>query len=370
MYMKRTFLLILIIISACFCYAQQKVATYIVEGPLSDPTMQGETIVMVNYENPETVNSAKVLNGKFQFTGEVEVPFLARIFAGKHYGMCIIEKGTITLDLEKTHTTSGFPILNPGFGTPLNNEFANLKIFVDSLSYEAIERLNQLQKESADNETKAKQEEEIRIKLRKIIIPQYQKVFKRHTNDILGFYTINELSKELSPDEMMPILTQAGSYIMSLPSVQNIIKRLEKLKQTSEGKMFVDFEGKDENGQPLKLSNFVGRGKYTLVSFWSRSCHGCRMEIPIIDEIYKQFGNKELEVVGVAVNEGSISTKKAIKELNITWPQLFETGSQPYHLYGFSSIPQIMLFSPDGTIIARNLHGEGLKAKVKDVLKP
>lgn len=59
---------------------------------------------------------------------------------------------------------------------------------------------------------------------------------------------------------MMPILTQAGSYIMSLPSVQNIIKRLEKLKQTSEGKMFVDFEGKDENGQPLKLSNFVGRG--------------------------------------------------------------------------------------------------------------
>lgn len=370
MYMKRTLLLGLIIISACFCYAQQKVPMYIVEGVLSDSTLQGETIVIVNYENSEEVNSTKVLNGKFQFTGEVETPFLARIYAGRHFGVCIIEKGTITLDLEKTHTTSGLPIINPALGTPLNNEFANLRTFVDSLSYESFERLKQLQKKSADSETKAKQEEEIMSQLRKIIIPQYQKVFNQHKNDILGFYTIDELSKELSPDEMAPILAQAGPYIKSLPSVQNIIKRLEKLKQTSEGKMFVNFEGKDENGQPLRLSNFVGKGKYTLVSFWSRSCGGCRIEIPIIAEIYKRFGNKELEVVGVAVNEGSISTKKAIKELNVTWPQLFETGSLPYELYGFSYIPQIMLFGPDGTIIARNLRGDGLKVKVEEVLKP
>ena len=75
-------------------------------------------------------------------------------------------------------------------------------------------------------------------------------------------------------------------------------------------------------------------------------------------------------MVGVAVNEGSISTKKAIKELNITWPQIFETDSQPYDLYGFSYIPQIMLFGPNGTIIARNLHGDGLKVKIEEVLKP
>ncbi|MDD3038195.1 TlpA disulfide reductase family protein [Bacteroides sp.] len=368
--MKRTFSLSLIVIFACFCYAQQKVATYIVKGLLSDSTMQGETIFMLNYENSEKINSAKVLNGKFQFTGEVETPFLAKVYAGKHYGICIIEKGTIILDLEKTHTTSGLPIVNPALGTPLNNEFANLKTSIDSLSFDAYEQQKQIQKESADSYTRAKLEKELITKIRETIIPQYQEVFKQHKNDVLGAYTITQLSKELSPDETALIIAQAGPYIMSLPSIQNIVKQLEKLKQTSEGKMFVDFEGKDANGEPLKLSNFVGKGKYTLVSFWSRSCGGCRVEIPIIAEIYKQFGNKELEVVGVAVNEGSVSTKKAIKELNVIWPQLFETGSQPYELYGFSYIPQIMLFGPDGTIIARNLRGDGIKVKVKEVLKP
>ena len=134
--------------------------------------------------------------------------------------------------------------------------------------------------------------------------------------------------------------------------------------------MFIDFEGKNENGQPLKLSNFVGKGKYTLIHFWSRSCGGCRKEMPIIAEVYKQFGNKGLEVIGVAVNEGSISTKKAIKELNVTWPQIFETGHQPFEIYGFNYIPQVMLFSPNGIILARDLNRENILSKVEEIFKP
>ncbi|SHF67245.1 Peroxiredoxin [Bacteroides faecichinchillae] len=370
MYMKRTFLLSFIVISACFCYAQQRVATYIVEGVLSDPSLEGTTVTIARYDNSKIVNSTKVSNGKFKITGEVQTPFLARIYAEKRFGILIVEEGTILIDMEKTHTDTGIPIIHPASGTPLNNEFANLKRSIDSLVYNQIEQYEQIEKEYTDSHKKAQLQNELIAKIRPILISNYQKVFQQHKNDVLGSYTIDALSNELSPDEMTSVFAQAGPYIMSLPNTQEIIKRLEKLKQTSKGKMFIDFEGKNENGQPLKLSNFVGKGKYTLIHFWSRSCGGCRKEMPIIAEVYKQFGNKGLEVIGVAVNEGSISTKKAIKELNVTWPQIFETGHQPFEIYGFNYIPQVMLFSPNGIILARDLNRENILSKVEEIFKP
>ena len=37
--------------------------------------------------------------------------------------------------------------------------------------------------------------------------------------------------------------------------------------------------------------------------------------------------------------------------------------------YGVDGIPHIILFGPDGTIIARNLRGDDMAAKVDEVMK-
>ena len=49
---------------------------------------------------------------------------------------------------------------------------------------------------------------------------------------------------------------------------------------------------------------------------------------------------------------------RAIKDLGMTWPQIVNAGTVPTELYGIKGIPQIMLFAPDGTIVARDLRGE------------
>lgn len=41
----------------------------------------------------------------------------------------------------------------------------------------------------------------------------------------------------------------------------------------------------------------------------------------------------------------------------------------PMDLYGVKGIPFILLFGPDGTIIARDLRGEGMKNKVAEDTK-
>ena len=105
-----------------------------------------------------------------------------------------------------------------------------------------------------------------------------------------------------------------------------------------------------------------------LIYFWASWCGPCRSESPHIAELYNTYKDKGLTVLGVAVWDKPENTKKAIKELNIDWPQIIDTGMTPMDLYGVKGIPFILLFGPDGTIIARDLRGEGMKNKVAEVL--
>jgi hypothetical protein len=42
---------------------------------------------------------------------------------------------------------------------------------------------------------------------------------------------------------------------------------------------------------------------------------------------------------------------------------------KPMELYGFTGIPRIMLFAPDGTIVNNELRGEMIKKKLEELLK-
>jgi hypothetical protein len=53
----------------------------------------------------------------------------------------------------------------------------------------------------------------------------------------------------------------------------------------------------------------------------------------------------------------------------MTWPQLLDTRQKVMELYGVNGIPHIILFAPDGTIVARNLRGDEMKQKVAEIMK-
>ena len=58
----------------------------------------------------------------------------------------------------------------------------------------------------------------------------------------------------------------------------------------------------------------------------------------------------------------------AIKELGIPWDQILDAQQEVTSLYGIEGIPHIILFAPDGTILKRNLRGEGIRKAVAGCL--
>ena len=98
----------------------------------------------------------------------------------------------------------------------------------------------------------------------------------------------------------------------------------------------------------------------------------CRRDMPILVAAYKKYKIKGFEIGGSSLDSKADAWAKGVKDLNITCPQLSDlqgwknSGAQ---LYGVNSIPHTVLVDKDGTIIAKNLHGEEIDAKLQEILK-
>lgn len=87
--------------------------------------------------------------------------------------------------------------------------------------------------------------------------------------------------------------------------------------------------------------------------------------------IYKEFHPKGLNIVGVSLDKDAAKWKEAIAKDKLVWTQVsnLKFWDEPIAAqYGVEAIPATFILDATGKVVARDLRGEELRAKIKELL--
>lgn len=300
---------------------------------------------IVDFDNRELrLDSTVVEEGKAVFNGSTDDARMVQIYIdGKRKAMFILEPGNITIDS-----------LGTAAGSALNVEFENFNAASDSIRRKFME----VARDTANRE-ESEQLQQAYMNLEK------ETAAKNQGNPI-GYYLFLQKAYSFQPTELDSAIA-ADSTLLQYTRVQKLVEGVQRKLATSEGNMFTDFEIAYD-GKNQKLSEYVGKGQYAIVDFWASWCGPCMREAETLKKIYKKWGGKGLEIVGVAVWDEPANSLKAIDEKGLSWKHIINGQSIPTDLYGINGIPCIVIVDPDGQIIGRDIRGEELEKFIDEKL--
>ena len=359
------------ILTLTACSTQGSQSGYIINGTAKG-TVDGDTVLLCEAQgflSTIPLDTAVIKNGKFQFTGEQEGAVL-RLLVPLHDGKpttieyFVLENAVITADLGLMSEHSHF---EPGPNGKLFLEFMS----GDSLlSVEAEPLWETIGDSTAAEADKAEAQQKI-DSLQAIAAKNHKKFIIDHVPSAISDMLFGFCMQEFNEQEQEEILKILGEKQPDFPVYKAIMEERKANEATAVGAQYTDIKLPAPDGNLLRVSDFVGRNKLTLIDFWASWCGPCRAEMPSVVKAYTAYHKKGFEVVGVSLDEDKDAWLKAIDQLKMPWPQMSDLKgweSEGAVIYKVRSIPSNVLIDQQGNIVAKDLRGENLANKVGELL--
>lgn len=366
--MKKIIYLFVITAVIASCSSEPK---FVVKG-----NIEGSDSIMFLLQKREagvivTIDSAIAEKGKFTLTGKVDFPDMVQLVAlnTRNRTSFYLENS----EIEITGTLDS--LFNAKIvGSATQDEY---RLFVESnkvLSdkYTALVTEYQTARQNNDTETMTRIEKEAEVVSEDML--QNQKDFVK--NNPVSYVTpslLRSMSYEMEATDLETAIAALDSNVAKVPVIVELSDRVKVMKSVSIGQKAPDFVLSDVNDQPVALYSVVGKSKLLLIDFWASWCGPCRQENPNVVAVWKEYNKKGFDVFGVSLDrpDDKEGWMKAIEDDKLTWTHVSDLkywDCAPAKMYAVNAIPANFLLDENGIIIARNLRGEDLANKVKELL--
>jgi cytochrome c biogenesis protein CcmG, thiol:disulfide interchange protein DsbE len=109
-----------------------------------------------------------------------------------------------------------------------------------------------------------------------------------------------------------------------------------------------DFSLRDLKGDVVSLAQF--RGKVVFLDFWATWCPPCRMSMPSVQKLQKDYADRGFQVLGLSVDEDTSGVANFIQRMGISYPILLVNNSGVDGQYGISAVPSFLLIDKKGRV--------------------
>lgn len=109
-----------------------------------------------------------------------------------------------------------------------------------------------------------------------------------------------------------------------------------------------DFTLKSNTGSNIRLAE--QRGNVVMLNFWASWCAPCRQEMPHLNVLSEQYSPLGFTLLGINVDENQQAANRAIDELKVAFPVLFDSDSSTADLLAIDAMPTTIIIDKDGNI--------------------
>jgi peroxiredoxin len=307
----------------------------------------------------DTLATGTSKDGKVQLTGKVDKPVLARLVVeggetrtlflenGNTY---VLNDGRFEATTEAQERLNQFDAVLQSFTSLFAKVKANVQLiatsteFKDAVVAEATslqDRINDLVKADPDSELSA---------------------YLLYALEAAG----GEVSKQV---DLLGEKAKATAYGKALKAFNPAPAAAAAPPATPVGEIAPDFTLPTPGGETLSLHGV--KAKLKLIDFWASWCGPCRNENPNVVKVYAEYHPKGLEILSVSIDTDRAKWLQAIEDDHLTWQHAsdLQGGASPVaKLYGVKFIPYTVLVDENNKVIALNLRGDALKAKIAELL--
>lgn len=280
-----------------------------------------------------------------------------------------VDKGTTTISFEKEIAQAQIK------GSSIQTAFAHYRSFMQPIDVQIDKLMAQrstlfgMKEEGKAELEKVNQSlaglEEEKAKAKEVYI-------KENPNSYFSLLALKELAGyDIDTDFIEPLFLSLSPQLQVEQEGQLLASEIAIAKLVGIGKQAPSFSQPDTEGNPIHLADF--KGKYVLIDFWASWCGPCRADNPNLVKAYHAFKDKNFTILGVSLDKEGKKQDwlNAIEKDGLPWQQVSDlTGwkSEVAAMYGIKAIPQNFLIDPNGKIVAKNLHGNALEKKLKELL--
>ena len=326
----------------------------------------------------KTLDTVVVEGGKFTMKGSAKEADINLIQIETVEGKIpfILENGDIEMDINKD-SLSAVKVT----GTYNNDELTAYRELGSAIQKKMMKfqkdnmaKMNQAQQKKDTATINALSKEY--FKFQKDFAAQSEEYVKTHPKAFISLLLIESFFQQMvEPAKITTYFNgldkelKANKHGKKIKSQLDVINKPAAPVGVAVGSVAPEFSAPDPSGKMVSLKQSMG--KVTLIDFWASWCNPCRAENPNNVALYNEFHAKGLNIIGVSLDKDGAKWKEAIAKDKLAWPQIsnLKYWDEPIRVtYGVESIPATFLLDANGTVVAKDLTGAALKAKVAELL--